>query len=80
MALSLRQLEIPALICLAWVGGVCEEALCAMVGLIPRASVDSLEMASQATGRWARWPPSALGNRVVTLYCHSVLALFRPSS
>lgn len=77
---SLRQLEISTLKCLAWVGAACQEAQCGMVGPIPRASLDSLEMAGQATGRWVKWPPSALGSRVATLYCHSVFALFRPSS
>lgn len=65
---------------LAWVGTAGQEAQCGMVGPIPRASLDSLEMAGQAIGRWAKWPPSALGSRVATLYCHSVFALFRPSS
>lgn len=47
---SLRQLEISTLICLAWVGAACQEAQCGMVGPIPRASLDSLEMAGQAMG------------------------------
>lgn len=71
---------ISTLTCLAWVGAAGQEAQCGMVGPIPRASLDSLEMAGQAIGRWAKWPPSALGSRVATLYCHSVFALFRPSS
>lgn len=71
---------ISTLTCLAWVGAASQEAQCGMDGPIPRASLDSLEMAGQAIGRWAKWPPSALGSRVATLYCHSVFALFRPSS
>ena len=53
MALSLRQLETSTLICLAWVGVACLEAQYGMVGPIPRASLDGLEIIGQAIGRWA---------------------------
>lgn len=51
MALSLTQLEMSTLICLAWVGVACQEAQCGMISPIPRGPEDSLEMASQAIGR-----------------------------